>query len=135
MIFSQYDRVNRQNTRSSFLTWANNLTWQRPFAVTLTLKQGILSNNIYIPLDSLVASKNIRYFLAFLNRAALGKAAQRYGRRLTSVGALERTDGTGLHAHFCIDKPHHLSDEEFHGLIIASWHKTWFGNVQTDVKP
>ena len=50
MNFSQYRRVNRQDTRISFLKWANNLTWQNPFAVTLTFKQGIISNNLYIPL-------------------------------------------------------------------------------------
>jgi hypothetical protein len=135
MIFSQYDCVNRKNTRDSFLAWANNLTWRRPFAVSLTFKQGIVSNNTYIPLDSLAASKNVHYFLAFLNKGALGKGSQRYGLRLTSVGASERTDGAGLHAHFCIDKPPYLSDEEFHGLIISSWNRTLFGNVQTDVKP
>jgi hypothetical protein len=135
MIFSQYDRVNRKNTRSSFLAWANNLTWRRPFAVSFTFKQGILSNNTYIPLYSLAASKNIQYFLAFLNRGALGKTSQRYGWRLTCVGSFERTEGTGLHAHFCIDRPSHLSDEEFQGLIVASWARTLFGNVQTDVKP
>jgi hypothetical protein len=135
MIFSQHDRVNRQNTRSSFLKWANSLTWRRPFAITLTFKQGIVSNSTYIPLDSVAASKNIHYFLTFLNRRALGKASQRRGLRLTSVGSFERTEGTGLHAHFCIDKPHHLSDENFQGLIVTSWNRTLFGNVQTDAKP
>jgi hypothetical protein len=125
----------REAIRESFFKWALGLQWQNPVAVSLTLKQGIFFNNTYISLDSLAASKNIQYFLAILNRSALGKASQRHGLRLTSVGACERTDGTGLHAHFCIDKPPHLSDEEFHGLVISSWNKTWFGNVQTDVKP
>jgi len=125
----------RQIIRGSFLDWANDMGWQSPFAVTLTFKQGIVLNNTYIPLDPLEASKNIQCFLRFLDYSTLGKSAQRYGRKLTSVGAFERTCGTGLHAHFCIDKPPRLSDEEFQGAIISSWNKTWFANVQTDVKP
>jgi hypothetical protein len=115
--------------------WALSLKWQAPFAVTLTFKQGTISNNTYIPLDSVAASKNIQYFLSILNRRALGKASERYGIRLTCIGVFERTEGTGLHAHFCIDKPPRVTDEEFHSLVVTSWNRTLFGNVQTDVKP
>jgi len=135
MTYLKYSPIDRAATRRAFLNWAINLPWRRPFAVSLTFKQGIVSNTAFFPLDSLAATKNLEYFLAFLNKGAFGKSSQRYGLRLTSVGATERTDGTGLHAHFCIDKPPHLSDEEFHGLIISSWNRTLFGNVQTDVRP
>ena len=117
------------------MTWAHSLNWQQPFAVTLTFRQAVISNSTYIPLDSIAASKNTQYFLNILNRAALGKSAARYGKTLTSVGVVEGDERVRLHAHFCIDKPPPLTDEEFHGLIISSWNRTLFGYLEVDVKP
>lgn len=122
-------------TRSVFLDWASKIGWQNPFAVTLTFKQGIVTNNTYVPLDAIDASKNIQYFLNILNRAALGKSSARYGKKLMSLGVVEKNESIRLHAHFCIEKPPHLTDEEFHGLIIISWKRTLFGHLEVDVKP
>jgi hypothetical protein len=125
----------RKNVRKEFLDWTLSMPWRNPFSVTLTYKQAILANNNYIKLDSIAASKNNRYFLNILTRAALGKSAARYGKTLMSVGVFEGDEGVRLHAHFCIDKPPHLSDEGFHGLIISSWNRTLFGYMEVDVKP
>ena len=125
----------KKNVRKEFLDWTLSMPWQRPFAVTLTFRQAVISNSTYIPLDSIAASKNTQYFLNILNRAALGKSAARYGKTLTSVGVVEGDERVRLHAHFCIDKPPPLTDEEFHGLIISSWNRTLFGYLEVDVKP
>lgn len=49
-------------------------------------------------------------------RAAFGKSAVRRGKKLTCVGSLERDEDVRLHGHFCLDRPTHLTDEQFHGL-------------------
>lgn len=126
---------NRPVIRDHFVQWSLSLNWQSPFAVTLTFKQAILTNNTYVSLDNISASKNIQYFLAFLTRSALGNSAARYGRQLTCVGALESSESIRLHAHFCIDKPPRLSDEKFYSIIVTSWNRTLFGHVQLVVEP
>lgn len=125
----------RKATRAAFLTWVSDLGWQHPFSVTLTFKQAIQLDDRYVPLDQLEASKNVRYFLSILNRSALGRAAVRRGKRLTCVGSLEQDVGVRLHGHFCLNKPPHITDEQFHGLIITSWARTLFGHLEVDVKP
>ena len=135
MRISEDAKEHRKTTRAAFLAWASNLGWQSPFSVTLTFKQAIMLNDSYVPLDDLGASKNVRYFLNILNRAALGKSAVRRGKTLTCVGSLEYDQDVRLHGHFCLDKPTHLTDDQFHGLILTSWNRTLFGYLEVDVKP
>ena len=109
--------------------------FQHPYAVTLTLKQGIRQNGYWTKLDNMKASRNLRYFLNFLKKQVFRRSDIRKGRKLYCVPFLE-TDGSGrLHYHLILDRPSHLSDAHFVAQITASWRKTDFGFNQIDAKP
>ena len=122
--------------QASIRQWVNVAAWQRPFAVTLTLKQ--VRWNVdggIVALTGDLASRNVRHFLNVLNKRVYGSAAQRHGKRLRSLATFEGSSGKRLHCHMMIDCPRPELVEHFPSMVASAWASTDWGDRQIDVQP
>ncbi len=129
----------RLSYQAAFRTFSDLSRWKAPYAVTLTMKQGVVAadgaRSVLIRLDRNIASKNYRHFLNLLSRAALGKGASRSGRRLQSISVIEGGQNKRLHCHSVIDCPDERLIEDFPSMITRAWRKTDWGQSEIDVQP
>src|SRR3546814_1961362 len=93
----------RISYRQSVLSFVNLQRFSSPFAVTLTLKQGIAGAGglagRYQKIDMYEVRKNFRHFMNFLNRQVYGKAVERYGKRIDVLAVIEGGNLTRSHYH------------------------------------
>lgn len=111
---------------TSSLARYSNLTF-----VTLTLKQGRQrKDGTWQPITRTIAESQVRWFLRELDRSVFGKAASRYGKKLSRISALEGGDILKrLHAHLLIETPPNgLTAGEFKSLITDTWRKANWGH-------
>lgn len=127
------ENVYRENLRN----WLDRGDWSDWFAVTLTMRQTIISETgerSFISIDR--ASRNLRHFLNLMNQTIFGNAYKRYGKRVQVIPIYEQDVDTHLHFHLFIEKPDRLSDLRFESLIRTNWIKSdwglWSINVQKD---
>lgn len=123
-----------QAVRKASLEFASEIDWQRPFAASLTLKTAYYENHVRVPLTRIDASQNLHHFLNLLNRKIYSTAERRRGANIKCVGTIE-DGGVRPHFHLCLDRPAHISDEQFCALVMTCWHRTRFGYTQVDIKP
>ena len=113
------------------LLWYFDLsTFSYPCAVTLTMKKRSLGEVN----DPIKASRNFRHFSNRLSCSLLGSAAKRYGRRLKTIAVVERNADGRLHYHATIDRPAHVSFEDFERAVRLQWRRTQFGYLAMDVQ-
>ncbi|RUO76446.1 hypothetical protein [Pseudidiomarina taiwanensis] len=133
--------IDTVNLKTEVFNWLNeSLTahQQDLVAVTLTFKQGIKISEsagaAFVRLDREKAEQNLRHFLNILNQRILGKRFRRFNHRLISVPVFEHDELTRFHAHLILEKPQHLSLDEFTVLIQEYWTSTQFGYRNIDVR-
>ena len=123
--------VYRENLRN----WLDRGDWSDWFAVTLTMRQTIVSDSgekVFIDADQ--AGRNLRHFLNKLNVKTYGNAFKRYNKRLEVIPTYEYADGKHLHYHLVIKKPQRLTDRRFDSLIRTNWISTDWGLWSIDIK-
>ena len=81
----------------------------------------------WVPLDEYSIRQNFRHFLNLLNRRVFGKAAQRYGKQVYSLGVIEGGEFKRLHYHALIDCPRREQIADFGHLIEECWRSTQWG--------
>jgi hypothetical protein len=128
----------RISYRQSVLSFMNLQRFASPFAVTLTLKQGIAGvgglAGRYQKIDMYEARKNFRYFMNLLNRQVYGKAVERHGKRINVLPVLEGGNGIRLHYHLVIECPRQEIELEFPAMIRDCWSRTQWGYHEIDIK-
>lgn len=107
--------------------------WDHPVEVTLTMKQAL--PNPFRRLTPDAAQQNFRHFLNLLNADVHGKAFKRHGRRCKVIPVQEGGDIKGLHNHALIDRPGHVSSEDFTTAIKSAWSKTDWAYGHTWIVP
>jgi hypothetical protein len=117
---------------STFVEFCSISHWNSPFAVTLTVKDCISGINAYQGLSHTEAQKSFKQFLRMLKAEIYTKSQLRKQKRVRCIPILNFIT---LRYHLCIDKPSHLTAEEFASLIYACWMKTSFGDWSVDVQP
>ena len=124
--------------QTSIRRWIGNEQWNRPFAVTLTMKQGQMMHDgdrqLYVALTPEIASQNLRHFLNVLNRKVFGSASKRHGKRVNSVAVLEGGNGKRLHYHLILDCPRDEQIGMFPLLIDRAWQSTNWSYDLIDIK-
>lgn len=112
--------------------------WNAPFAVTLTMKQGVKVESGYgfqiIRLTNERASQNLGHFLNLLNKRLYGNAHQRFGSAVRVIPILESGGGKRLHYHLMIDCPRNDLKGLFPQLVRTLWTQTQWGYDQTDIQ-
>lgn len=110
-----------------------------PVAVTLTLKQRIEGNNCRgrfgSSIDPIKVSDNTRHFLNRLNQKVYGKKFTRFNKCLSVIPVIEGNKDIRWHVHMAIEKPVHLTFEEFEKLIFENWSKTTYGYENVRIRP
>jgi hypothetical protein len=109
--------------RSEIRQWSqlNTSHWRSVLAVTLTVKQALLSDRGgLLPLTEIQAKKELRYFMTRFNRAVYGHAARK-GKKLRVVPIVEKDTYGRWHYHLAIEPPAHLNADQFASQIISSW--------------
>jgi hypothetical protein len=110
--------------------------WTSPFAVTLTLRQcvdvpnGTMTTKLW--LTETDAIQNLRHFLNKLDRSVFGKAASRYGKKVSCIPVLEGGGDKRLHYHAVLDCPRYDLLTHFPLLIADHWRSTQWGYRQID---
>jgi len=117
--------------KSDYLKFFNDRSIPNPIALTLTSKQ--FSNGS--PLDKDKITRDIRYFMNRLNQKVYGKAYLRFKKCLFVIPIIEGNEYIRLHTHMVIERPRHLSSEEFENLIRENWSKTVYGYNNIKFKP
>lgn len=123
--------IQNQKLQNALRAYLNALPWQKPIAVTLTLKQRIKQQQV----DLYAASTNFRQFMNRLNRKIFGNAAQRYGKGLRVIPVLEHDEQVRFHNHATIDQPMHMDFDRFEQIIETCWLKTTWGFRQMHIVP
>ena len=112
--------------------------WNAPFAVTLTMKQGMMVEDRYgksiVRLTPAVASQNLKHFLNLLNKRVNGKAHSRFNVRIPVIPMLEGGSGSRLHYHLMIDCPRDDLKPVYPQLIQSLWGRTQWGYDQIDIQ-
>ncbi|BBD98198.1 hypothetical protein SAMIE_1016990 [Sphingobium amiense] len=121
----------RISYRQSVLSFVNLQRFSFPFAVTLTLKQGIAGvggfAGRYQKIDMYEARKNFRHFMNLLNRQVYGKATARYGKRINVLPVIEGGNGVRVHYHLILDCPRPELELEYPAMIRDCWSRTPWG--------
>jgi len=114
--------------------FVQEFNWTNPVAVTLTMKSAIFKDGILIHGSAADYSSNLDHFLNKLNKQLFGGLARK-GWLLSVFAVLERGALGRDHYHLTLDKPTHLTAEQFARLIKAIWRKTTWGQDRVDVSP
>lgn len=126
---------NFNSIRTQVESFYNQNKVRNPYSLTLTMKQKIEGETIFggrfvDPLDGIKSQTNLRYFRNRLNKKIFGNSYYRFKKQLQMFSILERDTNHRFHYHLIIEKPDHLTDDEFKFLIWDSWNKTTFGYHQ-----
>jgi hypothetical protein len=125
--------------KDAVLQWLNTRERMERMAVTLTFKRSVLRHEpttgrqFWERLDGIKASRNVRHFLNRLNKAVYGAAFNRYGKQLRSLVVMEGGKEKRPHVHLEIERPAHVSVEEFERLILKCWGETAFGYDESKI--
>lgn len=120
-----------QKLRDSLREYLAKIPWERPVALSLTLKQRIEGQQISL----YAATSNFRHFMNRLNRFAFGNAARRYGKGLRVMPVLEHDELVRFHHHATIDQPAHLEFDQFKTAVETCWLDTAWGYQQMFIVP
>jgi hypothetical protein len=132
--------ANEQRTsriRAKIKEWPQLSTshWRSVFAVTLTVKQALLSDRAgLLGITEIQAKKELRYFMSRLNRAVY-KCAARKGKKLRIIPVVEKDANGRWHYHLAIEPPAHLNADQFAAQIILSWSKSPWAHRINQIKP
>ncbi|WP_426037955.1 hypothetical protein [Brevundimonas sp. DC300-4] len=133
MQFDIRNTFHKREIQTQAKEWLAASYWQRPFAVTLTLKQRLPDTGHRI--DTISASQNVRHFANLLSRRCFGTAYKRHGRRIQMFSVLESGVKKRLHVHAMVDCPRADLELAFPEVIRAAWGETRWGYRQGDVQP
>ena len=127
------------NYRDELKDWLDRDDWTDWYALTLTMCQyRKLPNGSFEKLDETRASRNLRYFLARLNRTYYGNAYRRKfartdGKRIAVIPVLEYDSNYRIHYHLYIRKPNHVTGSRFRQSIVPTWMRTPWGLWSADI--
>jgi hypothetical protein len=123
--------------RSEIKQWSklNTSHWRSVLAVTLTVKQALLSDRGgLLALTEIQAKKELRYFMTRLTRCVYGRAARK-GKKLRVIPVVEKEADGRWHYHLAIEPPAHLHVNQFAAQIISSWSKSPWAHRINHIKP
>jgi len=123
--------------RSEIKQWSklNTSHWRSVLAVTLTVKQALLSDSgCLLPLTEIQAKKELRYFMTRFNRSVYGRAARK-GKKLRAIPVVEKDASGRWHYHLAIEPPTHLNADQFAAQNISSWLKSPWAHRINHIKP
>jgi hypothetical protein len=105
--------------------------WERPVAATLTMKQGLRLNGMYIGLTRELCSQNLRHALNVLDKRCFRNAARR--KQLKCVAILEQDASDRWHYHLALDRPPRVDQFHFDFLVKTVWWNTMWGHNQIEL--
>ena len=123
--------------QQAFRDFCHTDGWNAPYAVTLTMKQGIPADQYgraYLRLTPERASQNLGHFLKLLNKRVYGSAHARYKHRIPVIPILEGGTSKRLHYHLMIDCPRDELKPIYPELIRSLWGRTRWGHQQIDIQ-
>lgn len=124
--------------RKEMQHWACVDAWSNRYAVTLTMKQCLVTPSLKgehtVSLDDKIASRNFRHFLNLLNDEVLGRTERRKGNKIRVIPAWETSKDERLHGHAILERPTGPTDGEFRQLIKDKWSKTDWAYPQLCIK-
>ena len=123
--------------QQAFRDFCHTDGWNAPYAVTLTMKQGIpidQSRRAYERLTPERASQNLRHFLNLLNKRVYGNAHVRHKLRIPVIPVREGGTRSRLHYHIMIDCPRDDLKPVYPELIRSLWGRTRWGYDQIDIQ-
>jgi hypothetical protein len=116
--------------RKAAVSYFNTYHFEDPCAVTLTMKQRVG----YIHLDPIACSRDFHHFSNRLNKAILPNSFTRYGNRIPTIAVLEKSYSQRYHYHTMIDRPDHVTRDDFKDVIWDCWNRTLWGYREIDFK-
>jgi hypothetical protein len=116
--------------RNAMVDWLKLEEFDRAFAVTLTLKQKVGSEN----LSKLSAQRNLRVFLNRLNRNFYGNAGRRHNKKIETIPVLGPSFSGRLHYHLILLCPEKAKEQDFCELIRILWAQTNFGHREIKIE-
>jgi hypothetical protein len=131
-------RSNTLRHQQAFRDFIHIHGWNAPFAVTLTMKQGVKVETTYgsqiTRLTNELASQNLRHFLNLLNKRVYGNAHVRFGSSVRVIPILESGRDKRRHYHLMIDCPRNDLKGLFPQLVRTFWAQTQWGYDQIDIQ-
>lgn len=142
-----YNVTSKTDVKIELKNWLKNYEFDNACAITFTMKQNIyrLATDDkyfgYQDLDFISASQNLKHFLNKINGKFFGSRKSKKKdlskcKRLKCFPFFEgRPNGNPrLHYHIIIEKPPHISDDNFINFLKISWKNTDWGDQQTHIE-
>lgn len=126
-------KIHDQTIQAAVRDHLTTRTWDHPVEVTLTMKQALPKP--FRRLTPETAQQNFGHFMNLLNADMHGKAFKRHGRRCKVIPVQEGSETKRLHYHAIIDRPGHVSAEDFITAINKAWSKTDWAYGRTWIVP
>jgi len=102
--------------------------------LTLTYKQKMFINGVWIDLDRNIMEQNLKHFLNLINSKVFGNGFRRYKKQLKVLTKYEYSINQRHHNHLILEKPQRYEYPYFLKILINSINKTqWFYN-QFDIQ-
>lgn len=126
-----------EHQKEAILDWLKDKSFNCLFMVTPTFHQELGPWKTKLTVKKL--EKEVALFLNRLNRAVMGNAARRHGRKIYTFNAIERikSDGDGtdnLHCHLLIDCPRPELVNEYPQLLQDIWRSGHWAHHDIDIQ-
>ena len=116
--------------------WLLPITNNEVISLTLTYKQKMFLNGMWIDLDRYIMEQNLKHFLNLVNSKVFGNGFKRYGKKLKVLTKYEYSINQRHHNHLILEQPNRYDYLTFTKIIINSINKTqWFYNEFDIQKP
>lgn len=121
--------------QNAYIEWALSARWERPLAVTLTMKQAIqLESGEWEYLTRGKAKGAILYFFNELDRRCWPKLRGQRGGKTKRFVVFEGDENIRWHYHIMVDCPAHVEPEIFAAWIREIWLKAIWGYRQINIQ-
>ena len=103
--------------------------------LTLTYKQKMFINGVWIDLDRNIMEQNLKHFLNLINSKVFGNGFKRYGKKLKVLTKYENNiNQYNKHNHLILEIPQRYDYLTFTKIIIESINKTQWLYHQFDIQ-
>src|SRR4051812_48944315 len=122
--------------RQALADWCDTAQWRAIVAVTLNLKQSVLTpDGGYVLVDEQACKKAFKRFCNSLNREIYGAAHRHHRKRVRIIPILEFSSSGRWHYHVAIEPPEFMDGGELAVLATRCWERIALGYGHGSVCP
>jgi hypothetical protein len=125
-------RVQDKQIRAAFLARYSIEGWEKPLAITLTLKRALQADGGWVTGNEHHYSGALKHALNVVNHRCFGPRWRSKGHRVKAIAVLETNASGRCHYHLAVDCPAHKTGAWFLDAMKGAWKSTDWGHNEMD---